>query len=72
MFLHIVYVCFYSCCMQCICVCVAACRLVAQELLLAVFKALLNLTHDSEFGSHRVGEQQGVMEALLDTIFKVR
>ena len=41
------------------------------DCLLAVMKLLLNLTHDSELGSHRVGGQKGAMEAILSTIFQV-
>jgi len=46
-------------------------RHAAVDCLLAVMKLLLNLTHDSELGSHRVGGQKGAMEAILSTIFQV-
>ena len=40
--------------------------------LLAVLRVLLNLTHDSELGSHRLGEQGGALITVLDIVFKVR
>ena len=40
--------------------------------LLAVLRVLLNLTHDSELGSHRLGEQEGALTTVLDIVFKVR
>ena len=41
------------------------------EVLLMVFRVLLNLTHDNELGSHRVGEQSGVLQLFLGSAFKV-
>ena len=33
---------------------------------------LLNLTHDNELGSHRLGEQEGAVKTVLDIVFLVR
>ncbi|CAI8026737.1 Wings apart-like protein homolog [Geodia barretti] len=41
----------------------------AVGVLLAVLRVLLNLTHDNELGSHRLGEQEGAVKTVLDIIF---
>ncbi len=41
------------------------------DCLLAVMRVLINVTHDNELGSHRVGEQKGAMAAVAGTIFQV-
>ena len=46
-------------------------KLSSHVTLLSVYKVLLNLTHDNELGAHRVGEQKGIMDILLDSIFQV-
>ena len=43
----------------------------AVGVLLAVLRVLLNLTHDNELGSHRLGEQEGAVKTVLDIIFLV-
>ncbi len=43
-----------------------------QATLLAVLKVLLNVTHESELGSHRVGEQRDVMANIFRIILEVR
>ena len=67
------YVCLYVCIVSHCLISVAAvvgrsCGLVC---LLAVFKILLNLTHECELGSHRVGEQKDVMDYILRIILQV-
>ena len=47
------------------------CRPAALDCLLSVIRVLINLTHDNELGSHRVGEQKGGMEAIVGTVFQV-
>ncbi len=39
--------------------------------LLAVLKILINLTHESDLGSHRLGEQKNVMTHILNIILRV-
>ena len=34
-------------------------------------QVLLNLTHDPELGSHRVGEQGGLLGAILHSVFEL-
>ena len=53
------------------CVCVCVYRLVCLSGLLGVLRVLLNLTHDHELGSFRVGEQTSVLNAVLECIFQV-
>ena len=48
------------------------CRPGGLQCLLAVLKLLMNLTHESDLGSHRVGEQKGIMTAILNIMLKVR
>ncbi|XP_046359427.2 wings apart-like protein homolog [Haliotis rufescens] len=36
---------------------------------LAILRVLLNVTHDNEFGSTKVGEQEGLMECVLLCVF---
>ena len=43
-----------------------------MPVLLAVLRVLLNLTHDNELGSHRLGEQDGAVKTVLDIVFLVR
>ena len=43
----------------------------AQDCLVSVTKVLLNLTHDNELGSCRLGEQAGLLGAVLEIVFKV-
>ena len=43
----------------------------AVPVLLAVLRVLLNLTHDNELGSHRLGEQEGAVKTVLDIVFLV-
>lgn len=45
---------------------------IAVPVLLAVLRVLLNLTHDNELGSHRLGEQDGAVKTVLDIVFMVR
>jgi hypothetical protein len=47
-------------------------RLATQYSLLAVLKVLLNLTHDSELGTQRVGEQRDLMANIFRVILHVR
>ena len=59
----------------CVVICghpVPPCRPGGLQCLLAVLKLLMNLTHESDLGSHRVGEQKGIMTAILNIILKVR
>ena len=49
-----------------------ACSGAAVPVLLAVLRVLLNLTHDNELGSHRLGEQEGAVKTVLDIVFLVR
>ena len=44
----------------------------AVPVLLAILRVLLNLTHDNELGSHRLGEQEGAVKTVLDIVFLVR
>lgn len=41
------------------------------ECLLGGLRVFLNLTHDNELGSYRIGEQQDLLKALLNFILKV-
>ncbi len=50
---------------------VCGCSSPAYNCLLAVMRVLINVTHDNELGSHRVGEQKGALEAVAGTIFQV-
>ena len=43
----------------------------AVPVLLGVLRVLLNLTHDNELGSHRLGEQEGAVRTVLDIVFLV-
>ena len=52
--------------------CSPLCRPGGLQCLLAVLKLLMNLTHESDLGSHRVREQKGIMTAILNIILKVR
>ncbi len=42
------------------------------QTLIAVFKVLLNLTHENELGCDRVGCEEGAMDALLQCVLMVR
>ena len=34
-------------------------------------QVLLNLTHDHELGSHRIGEQGGLLGSILHSVFEL-
>ena len=42
-----------------------------QATLLGVLKVLLNVTHESELGTHRVGEQKEIMDNIFRVILQV-
>ena len=46
-------------------------RVCLLECLLRLLRVLLNLTHDHELGSHRVGEEPSLLQTLLSCTFKV-
>ncbi len=45
--------------------------LLCSDVLLGVLKILLNLTHDHELGSFRVGEQTNILQSILECVFQV-
>ena len=47
-------------------------RSVLLECLLGALRVFLNITHDHELGSYRIGEQPDIVETILAYIFKVQ